>query len=531
MARFNTPSTNAIAGRSNPVIETTGETAINPNGGVGFVRTPKSELFLAAASNLNEDSFYESADERIDRIASLVDQVKEDSEFLLNLITWLRHDAHMRISPIILAVLSVEARLNAKLYGANRQLIRAAIGRLDEISDVLAFWKLRTRKPVPSAVKRGLEDVIQKKFNEFSYLKWRGRSRRGGFSLRDVLNIVKPTPVDERQSKLFKFAIDEAYGNELDYDGLVVLEHRQRFLDLSKEEAIEQLSDPVRATELIETTSLTHEVIRGKIGAIPAQVWANLVDHMGYTALRMNLRSMHEAGIDRDTIRKVNAILEDKERVAKAKNMPIDLYSAFVNVPLDFQSALQYAANQVLKNVPHLSGKTLILIDHSGSMWNLASEKGTLRRVHHADIFGCALALRAEDADTYIFGDTVKPLHLETTDLFKEVEASSRINLGGTETEYAIRNTYTSGEYDRVIIITDEQRSGSYSNPKSHDEILSLIDKEVPVYTWNLGGYKLAHDKSKPNRYTFGGLSDQAFGLIPLIEQGYKDRWPWEMDS
>lgn len=531
MARFNTPSTNAIAGRSNPVIETTGETAINPNGGVGFVRTPKSELFLAAASNLNENSFYESADERIDRIASLVDQVKEDSEFLLNLITWLRHDAHMRISPIILAVLSVEARLNAKLYGANRQLIRAAVGRLDEVSDVLAFWKLRTRKPVPSAVKRGLEDVIQKKFNEFSYLKWRGRSRRGGFSLRDVLNIVKPTPVDERQSKLFKFAIDEAYDNELDYDGLVVLERRQRFLDLSKEEAIEQLSDPVRATELIETASLTHEVIRGKIGAIPAQVWANLVDHMGYTALRMNLRSMYEAGIDRDTIRKVNAILEDEERVVKSKTLPMQMYAAFANVPLDFKSALQFAATQTINNIPSLKGNTLVLIDHSGSMWwNNLSAHGSMKLVTQADIFGFGLALNAEHADVWLFGSHAEPFELKSRDLFTEVERSSSIDLGGTETYSAVLSAYVHAneKYDRVIIITDEQPGGSWNVSK---DPLSLIDKDVPVYTWNLGGYKLAHGETKPNRYTFGGLSDQAFGLIPLIEQGYKDRWPWEMDS
>ena len=47
-----------------------------------------------------------------------------------------------------------------------------------------------------------------------------------------------------------------------------------------------------------------------------------------------------------------------------------------------------------------------------------------------------------------------------------------------------------------------------------------------PVYTWNLAGYHFGHGESGlGNRHTFGGLSDKAFRLIPLLEAGRDARW------
>jgi hypothetical protein len=55
-----------------------------------------------------------------------------------------------------------------------------------------------------------------------------------------------------------------------------------------------------------------------------------------------------------------------------------------------------------------------------------------------------------------------------------------------------------------------------------------LIPKSVPVYVWNIGGYKHGHVPSgQPARHTFGGLTDSAFRLIPLLEAGRDSDWPW----
>ena len=62
MARMNKRNAKPRNTATTP-IATTGQ-AFTVEGGKGWQRTPKGELFLAAVTSLNEDTFYESADER-----------------------------------------------------------------------------------------------------------------------------------------------------------------------------------------------------------------------------------------------------------------------------------------------------------------------------------------------------------------------------------------------------------------------------------------------------------------------------------
>jgi hypothetical protein len=50
----------------------------------------------------------------------------------------------------------------------------------------------------------------------------------------------------------------------------------------------------------------------------------------------------------------------------------------------------------------------------------------------------------------------------------------------------------------------------------------------VPVYTFNIGGYQIGHSASGEGRlYTLGGLNDQGFRVMDLIERGVDASWPW----
>lgn len=99
-------------------------------------------------------------------------------------------------------------------------------------------------------------------------------------------------------------------------------------------------------------------------------------------------------------------------------------------------------------------------------------------------------------------------------------------SLGGTNTADAVRRWYNG--HDRVVIVTDEQAWGGWlgSDPLSH------IPAKTPAYTWNLAGYQRGHGPSgSHNRHTFGGLTDVAFRMIPLLEAGRDARWPWVQDA
>jgi hypothetical protein len=78
--------------------------------------------------------------------------------------------------------------------------------------------------------------------------------------------------------------------------------------------------------------------------------------------------------------------------------------------------------------------------------------------------------------------------------------------------------------HDRVVIVTDEQ---AWLDARGSDPT-RVVPSTVPVYTWNLAGYRFGHGRSGGGaRHTFGGLTDAGYGLIPLLEAGRDGDWPF----
>lgn len=523
MARLNTKTSKPRKGATK--LSSTGQATINHQGGIGFLRDEKTELFLTAVSSLNEDTFYESAQDRRGRIATLISQVSEDTDWILGLITWLRKEAGLRTIPSIIAAHAVHHRLESGYHGDNRKIISAALGRMDENSEILAYWLETFGRTIPSAVKRGVSDSFLRGLNQGSYLKWRGKANRGAVSLVDVINLTHPKPTTDEQAKLLKLIVDEAYGNDTDTSGLDVIKNRDEFLSWDTDKQVELLSIHDSAYKTITDASLTHEVIAGAIGTIPAEIWENLVPHMGYKALRMNLRRIHESGVSDEVIDTITARLKDSEVIRKSNPMPIEFLAAYRNAPLDFAPAIQRAANYSLENVPSLGGRTLILVDTSGSMCDLLSERGTISRLEAARVFGAALAIRAENPTLVTFGSDSAEIKVKGKDLLRVAESITNLR-SGTDTHGAIDRHYD--KHDRVIVITDEQPGYSFWGSRRGD-VFANIPENVPTFTWNLAGYRTGHSEIKVNRYTFGGLTDKGFQMIPLLEAGLNQGWPWEV--
>jgi hypothetical protein len=94
--------------------------------------------------------------------------------------------------------------------------------------------------------------------------------------------------------------------------------------------------------------------------------------------------------------------------------------------------------------------------------------------------------------------------------------------LGGTETAAVVHAHYR--RHDRVVIVTDEQAWSGWHG----QEPTTAVPAHVPVYTWNVAGYRHGHGPSgTAHRHTFGGLSDGAFTAIPLLERGRDAAWPF----
>ena len=242
---------------------------------------------------------------------------------------------------------------------------------------------------------------------------------------------------------------------------------------------------------------------------------------MGFMAQLRNLRNFDDAGVPDEVAGDVIARLTDPEQVAKSRQFPFRFLSAYRAAPsLRWSYPLERGLHLSLANVPALPGRTVVLVDRSGSMFDGVSAKSGLNRADTAALFGSALALRSEHADLVEFGTRSQPV------TFRKAESVLKVitqfsAMGGTNTADAIRQHYRDGFHSRVVIITDEQAHYGYGGDPG-----SVVPAHVPVYTWNLAGYKHGHGPSgSGNRHTFGGLTDSAFRMIPLLEASRDARW------
>jgi hypothetical protein len=529
MAKFNRGTARPAV--SSPVKTAAAPTGRTHEGAPGHARDARSELFLLAVANMvGEASFYESAGDRDARFRALVRQVAvEDVAWMTGFLPWLRGEANMRSASLVGALEAVRARLAAGEQGGNRQLVSSVLRRADEPGEALAYWTGTYGRAIPKPVKRGIGDAVLRLGTEFAYIKWGGSEARG-FTFADILNLTHPG--DRKgssqagrfqgpwQHDLFGYAVKRRHRPDAPIPrSLETLTRRSALLSMPVDERRRVLEDP----ETLRRAGITWEALAGWLqGPMDAQAWEAIIPSMGIFALVRNLRNFDQAGVSDEVAGQVAAKLADPEVIARSRMFPFRFLAAYKAAPsLRWAWPLERALNHSLANVPRLTGRTLILVDRSGSMFGRVSDRSGLNRADSAAIFGTALATRAASADLVEFGTGHRPVDVRRGEsLLRVLERFT--SMGGTDTAEAVRANYRG--HDRVVIVTDEQAWGGHRGADPTGQVPAT----VPVYTWNLAGYRRGHGPSgHGQRHTFGGLSDAAFQMIPLLEAGRDATWPW----
>lgn len=518
--------------------------AVTHEGGAGYVRDLKSELFLLAVSNMvGEDTFYESADIRDARYRQLVRAAAvADPVWTAGLLRWLRAEGNMRSASLVGAAEFVKARLDAQLpsvpayqspgfLGDNRSLDRlivdAVCQRADEPGEMLAYWTSRYGRAIPKPIKRGAADAVERLYSEYSLLKYDTASK--GYRFGDVLDLVHPTPKAPWQGTLFRHALDRRHNHDTDMDAVVG--HLPMVLSQAALRAgvaagkTHLLLNP----EALKSAGMTWEDALSLAGPTvdKAKLWSALIPSMGYMALLRNLRNFDEAGVPDDVADTVAARLADPDQVAKSRQFPYRFLAAYEAAPsLRWGHALDKALNAALGNVPKLDGRTLVLIDTSASMTQTGySAKSKMSPAKAAAVFGVVLGARC-GADVHGFADGVFRHDVpKGASVLKEVDRFVKRTgeVGhGTDIAGSLRRTWSG--HDRVFLISDMQTMTG--------DVSSAVPSNVALYGFNLGGYKVgAVDAGKTNRLEFGGLTDATFKMVPLVEAGRNAAWPWQAEN
>lgn len=486
-------------------------------GGTGYGLDEKGELFTLAVTNMvGENTFYENGANRDDRFVELVRKnAAQDPEWTAGLIGWLRTGANMRSASIVAAIEYVKA-------GApnGRQVVAKALQRADEPAEALAYHISTYGKRIPQPIKRGIADAAQRLYNEKTPLKY--DSSNAAVRPADVLELCHVKPTAPWQSKLFQHLIDRRHGREMTAaDRMHLFAHGLR--KLHEAYHFDLVPGDQRRAHLAENglpEIYTWERLAGWLpGGMDAEAWEAVIPQMGYMALLRNLNNFEKAKISRQAVELVRSRLTNPQEIERSKQFPYRFFSAFkaLDGSMTYASALEDALELSVANIPNLPGRTLVMVDWSGSMWDRLSSRSQMNRVDAANVFAGAIARRSH-ADVWAYGDSMHQVEVRSVlGLCKLAK-----NLDGTETWRSTAEAWSRGKYDRVVIITDEQSRDSEGN---------VIPRNVPVYVWNLAGYGRSTLKPGSGRYVLGGLSDAAFNVIPMLERGEDAPWPWMADA
>lgn len=529
MSKFNIKDRRHKPQPVSPITTTPTATGTTYNGAPGYEYETLSQLFLLACANMvGEDTFYEKADDRDKRFTQLIQlAVREGhSEWLARFFPWLRNSANMRTAAVIGGAIAAKAMLDAKIPGG-RQLINSVLARADEPGEFLAYWVKTSGRNMPKPVKRGISDAVRRLYNEYNTLKYDTSSK--GFRFADILAICHPWTRVPEQADLFKYLIAQRYHREpapstSDIPDSLPMIMANKVLRRDAAEVPELLLNTAR----LQRAGMTWEAAKSLAGSKVSDkdFWEIMIPTMGYMALLRNLRNFDEAGISGDMANVVAQKLTSPAEVAKSRQLPMRFLSAYRNVPSNrWAHPLEVALELCLNNLPSFPGRTLILIDTSGSMNNPMSGKSQLLRWDAAAMFGLALAARCHEADVVSFSDTTKVFpKVRGESLLKGIDRFTKgyfLN-SGTATTEAVRKHYLS-YHDRVVVLTDEQADTRYGNRG----VFANVPGEKMCITFNVAGYKMGHAATSPTRVTIGGLSDAAFTLLPALEGRAQGLWPF----
>jgi hypothetical protein len=524
MTRFNDKSTTATA--LSPVKATTKTRTYE--GGDAFLRDEKSELFLLAVVNFyGQNTFYEKATDRDKRYASLIHKVAlADPQWLVQMLTWLRGpEGNIRTAALVGAAEFVKARKNVQKAadkGLNRQVIRDVLQRADEPGEILAYWTSRYGRKIPKPIKRGVGDAVRRLYNEYSLLKYDTSSK--GWRFGDVIEMCRVAATDEKQNDLFRYAIERRQKRDNP-----IPESLEMVRNNAKLRA-EGVSEAWLSADVLRSAGMTWEDTLSAAGSklSKKELWSSLIPTLGYMALIRNLRNIDEAGVPDESIQFALEKIADPVQVAKSRQFPFRFYSAHRAAPSQrWGHALDKALTLSMSNLPEFKGRTLILVDTSGSMQGTNySENSQVRHVDNAALFGIALALRNPGADLRGFASGEFD-HKVTKggSVLREMEKFTR-RIGevghGTDIQGAVRRSLAKAKYDRIVILTDMQTFGGYGS------VGNAAPSNIPIYGFNLAGYKTtAIDSGSKNRHEMGGVTDSTFKMIPLLEAGRNADWPW----
>lgn len=459
-------------------VKSRGTRTENLAGGDAFSESPELELVSVLLTSFMQDQFYRSADEGISKVKELVKI--NDKKFCAKAAIYARTEFGMRS---ISHVVAGELARYVKGKDWAKRFFEKVIYRPDDMMEILSYYLGQYKKPIPNSLKKGLALAFNK-FDEYSLAKYRGEGKQ--LSLIDVVNLVHPKPVEKNREALKKLVNDE----------LVLKDTWESELTKAGQDAKDEDEKSV----------------------LKKDAWVKLIEEkkIVYFAILRNLRNILEQApeIVPDAIK----MLTNEKLIKKSLVLPFRFTTALEQIKqtnfdesMNVIVALNMAVDISLDNVPRLEGKTLVVLDVSGSMTGRPAEIGSLF---------AAILVKANHADFMKFSDYAQYVTLNPLDSTITLADSIKFASGGTNFHSIFQRANKS--YDRIIILSDMQGWICHDAPIAEfNNYKSRTDCDPFIYSFDLQGYGSLQFPER-NVFCLAGFSEKIFSVMKYLEQDKK---------
>ena len=193
--------------------------------------------------------------------------------------------------------------------------------------------------------------------------------------------------------------------------------------------------------------------------------WTKLITEgkIGGLAMLRNIANMRKANVDRKVIN------EGLEKLKSSMLMPLDFLKAERMNP-EFSRQIEDAMINSYTNLPKLKGRTLFIVDVSGSMGSRMSSKSDFTRFDAACAMAMLAANQCEDYELVCtagndYSRVGAHEHIQYPQkgfgIYNQIKSTgTRIGYGGIFTRQCLewcKEQFKDKEFDRIIVFSDSQ--------------------------------------------------------------------------
>lgn len=481
----------------------------NEAGGAAYQLTPEQALAQYAATGCVNGTFYASAQEQLDQVLLLANQV--EPEFLARVALYCRTKAHMKDTPaLLLAVLSVRSP------GLMAEIFDRVIDSPKMLRNFVQIMRSGVvgRKSLGTLPKRMVVQWLDSRSERQLFM----GSTGGNPSLADVVKMVHPKPASPARAALYAYLIGKPYSPEL-------APKEVREFELFK-------ADPGCLAATLPDAPM--EMLAGL--KLRPEHWMALARSSSWQRLRMNLNTFARHGVFKDqaTTEEAAAKLRDPQEIAKARVFPYQLMVAYANVdaevPAVLKEALQDAMEIAIAGVPAVRGRVWIFPDVSGSMHSPVTgyRKGSTTAVRCVDVaalVAAAFVRRNPQAQVIPFAESVVDVALNPRDsVMTNAQKLASLGGGGTNCSAPLAHLNARGlQGDLLVYVSDNQSwldsAHPYAGPQATQTLVQWErfkqrNPRAKLVCLDVQPYGSCQSPGRADVLNIGGFADAVFTTI-----------------